>query len=259
MARTTPRLIALVFLSAFALSEQSDAQHIPPERRSTPFIMPEAAIAEARRDAENGDIEAQLWLGTMYYNYASLPQEFAKAEHWWRQAAEQGNATGQYGLGLLYRMGDGVVQDYAEAARWFRKGALQDHLASMNSLGNLYARGLVTPPEGAEPTDWLQRAQEKRIETAERRRASNYESRSRGDSANAAKGDFSAQFSIVRLATSYAEGKHWFPKDNVRAYKWFTIARMGPALKRDELGERMSPEEIAEAERLAREWWSEHR
>jgi TPR repeat protein len=44
---------------------------------------------------------------------------------WYRLAADQGNADAQFYLGLLYDNGKGVPQDYAEAVKWLRKAADQ--------------------------------------------------------------------------------------------------------------------------------------
>ena len=63
------------------------------------------------------------------------------------------------------------------------------------------------------------------------------------------------------LGLAYATGQGE-PIDYVRAHKWFNIAAMmGDPRARDEradLAEVMSPAEIAEAQRLAREWVLSH-
>ncbi|MEN3976921.1 hypothetical protein [Emcibacter sp. SYSU 3D8] len=63
------------------------------------------------------------------------------------------------------------------------------------------------------------------------------------------------------LGLAYATG-HGEPVDYIRAHKWFNIAAMlGDARAREEradLAEVMSPAEIAEAQRLAREWVLSH-
>jgi TPR repeat protein len=60
----------------------------------------------------------------------------------------------------------------------------------------------------------------------------------------------------------YAEGQG-VPQDNVQAYMWFTLAgTAGDAANlknRDLIAAKMTPDQIAEAQRLAREWkpgWS---
>ena len=40
-----------------------------------------------------------------------------------RRQAEQGDAEAQFNLGLMYTNGDGVPQDYQEAVSWYRKAA----------------------------------------------------------------------------------------------------------------------------------------
>ena len=50
------------------------------------------------------------------------------------EAAEQGNADAQYYLGLSYYNGKGVAQDYAAAASWLRKAAEQGHELAKNTL-----------------------------------------------------------------------------------------------------------------------------
>jgi TPR repeat protein len=62
---------------------------------------------------------------------------------------------------------------------------------------------------------------------------------------------------FFELGLAYATGQGE-PVDYVRAHKWFNIAAMlGDGRAREEradLAELMSPAEIAEAQRLAREW-----
>ena len=59
----------------------------------------------------------------------------------------------------------------------------------------------------------------------------------------------------------YANGEG-VPQDYVQAHKWFDLAASrgidAARNKRDIVGERMTPEQIAEAQRLAREWLEKH-
>ena len=75
--------------------------------------------------AEQGNAEAQWYIGSMYDFGYGLPQDYAEAVNWYRAAAEQGDIRGQFALGVMYSEGQGVPQDYAEAAKWFRKAAEQ--------------------------------------------------------------------------------------------------------------------------------------
>ena len=51
--------------------------------------------------------------------------DFAVALKEWQPLAEQGDAVAQHNLGVLYRNGQGVPQDYAEALKWYRQAAEQ--------------------------------------------------------------------------------------------------------------------------------------
>ncbi len=59
------------------------------------------------------------------------------------------------------------------------------------------------------------------------------------------------------LAACYANGQG-VPRDFVQAYKWFTISLANgntySARYRDQLATMMTPDQLAEAQRLAREW-----
>jgi hypothetical protein len=48
-----------------------------------------------------------------------VPQDYSQAVFWFRKAAEQGEADAQFWLGVLYESGTGLPQDYAEAYFWF--------------------------------------------------------------------------------------------------------------------------------------------
>jgi uncharacterized protein len=48
-----------------------------------------------------------------------VPQDYAAAVVWLRQAADQQWASGQLGLGFMYAHGLGVPQDYVLAHMWF--------------------------------------------------------------------------------------------------------------------------------------------
>ena len=70
----------------------------------------------------------------------------------------------------------------------------------------------------------------------------------------AEQGDANAQYN---LGTFYDNGLG-VPQDKVRAYMWFSLSatqgREGAAAFRDLIARRMTPAQIAEAQKLAREW-----
>ena len=77
----------------------------------------------------------------MYAQGQGVPQDYAEAIRWYRQAAEQGNAEAQFNLGLMYAQGQGVPQDHAEAVRWFRLAAEQGNTDARFNLRVMDAQG----------------------------------------------------------------------------------------------------------------------
>lgn len=153
--------------------------------------------------------------------------DYSLAYEKFRPLAEQGNVTAQAGLGYFYSTGYGVNQDYAEAARWSRAAAEEGHPLAQATLGHLTSSGLGVTQDYVEAAKWHRRAAEQGV------------SRSQG-----------------LLAGLYAMGKGVL-HDDVRAHMWANIAvanGMEDALElRNALAMQMSRDEIAEAQRLARQ------
>ena len=94
----------------------------------------------------------------MYYDGKGVPQDYAEAATWFRQAADQGDAGAQSALGHMYYDGEGVPQDYAEATMWFRQAADQDYAGAQSFLGLMYYDGKGVPQDYAEAATWCRRA-----------------------------------------------------------------------------------------------------
>jgi uncharacterized protein len=186
------------------------------------------AVRWLRLAAEQGDRHGLYILATMYYRGDGIPQDYAEAARWYRQAAEQGDSVAQYDLATMYYRGEGVRQDHAEAARWYRPIAEDGGMDAQFSLGNIYYNGRGIQQDHAEAVRWYRRAAEQ--------------------------GHPIAQFN---LGISYAEGLG-IPQDNVLAHMWFNIAAsqsdQDARGNRDIVARRMTSGQLAEAQRLAREW-----
>ena len=59
----------------------------------------------------------------MYHQGRGVPQNFAEAVSWYREAAEHGQPQALWYLGDMYREGLGVPQDFVEAHRWYNLAA----------------------------------------------------------------------------------------------------------------------------------------
>ena len=76
------------------------------------------ALREFKPLAEQGDDDAQFYMGLMYEKGNGVPQDYKTAVKWYTLAAEQGDSSSQYNLGLMYYYGDGVIQDNVSAHMW---------------------------------------------------------------------------------------------------------------------------------------------
>jgi TPR repeat protein len=161
--------------------------------------------------------------------------DYARASRLSRPLAENGDARAQSMLGLLYLHGRGVPQDDLGAAYWFRLAADQGEARAQFNLGLMYAEGRGMPHDYAEAARWYRLA-------ADRNHAQ-------------------AQYN---LALAYAKGEG-VSQDYVSAHMWFNLAAAHfPAseVRNHELAVRnralvtskMTREQIAEAQLLAREW-----
>jgi TPR repeat protein len=189
-----------------------------------------AALQQWRPLADQGDAAAQADLGYMYETGTGVERSPADAIDWYRKAADQGNAYAQTKLGVSYEHGRGVRRDYAAAASWFRKAADQGSATAQYNLGFMYDIGIGVALARAEAANWYRKAAYQGFAAAE-----------------------------ANLGALYARG-YGVPKDYVQAYVWCALAAEqgdGYALEnRNFIAKAMTPDQIAEAQRLARQWVS---
>ena len=218
-----------------------------------------------------GNASAQFILGVMYNNGYGVPQDAAEALRWYRQAAEQGHTGTQLMLGFMYAKGEGVPQDTAEAVRWYRRAAEQGHSDAQFSLGVMYDIGYGVPQDNAEALQWHRRAAEQGHASAQTYLGAMY-AKGRGVPQDpmmavqwfrrsAEQGHALAQFNLGGMY-EFGHGVH---QDLVQAHKWYNLAasrasssdpdlREKAVSSRDRIAVRLTPIQLAEAQRLAREW-----
>ena len=115
-------------------------------------------IAELRRDAEQGDAEAQYTLGGLYDAGHGVVQDYVEAREWWLKAAQHGYAKAQVNLGFLYANGQGVAQDYVEAMKWYLRAPDQGNTVAQVSLGESYYTGRGVAQDYVEARKWYLKA-----------------------------------------------------------------------------------------------------
>jgi TPR repeat protein len=150
--------------------------------------------------------------------------DYATALRLYGSLAHQGLDVAQFNLGLMYDNGQGVSKDEAEATKWYRLAADQGRADAQYQLGHLYYK----QTNYAEAVRWFRLA--------------------------ADQGRADAQ---SNLGAMYAEGDG-IPQDLAQALKWFILAaaqnHREAIENRDKVILLMTPVQIAEAQKLAREW-----
>jgi TPR repeat protein len=119
-----------------------------------------------REAPQQGHPLAQHDLGSLYVLGQGVPPNDTQAAEWFRRAAEQGHPLAQYNLGASYYSGEGVPQDFAQAAALFQKAATADIAPAEQNLGVMYAQGLGVEQNYQEAAKWFRRAAEQSAEEA---------------------------------------------------------------------------------------------
>jgi hypothetical protein len=121
-----------------------------------------------------------------------------------------------------------VPQNYAEAVRWYRKAAKQNDARAQFNLGNMYREGRGVPQNDVEAAKWFRLAADHGLANAQ-----------------------------YNLGNMYFKGEG-VPQDYVSAHMWLNLSAaqgdQDAAHNRDIVVRRMNPTQIAEAQKLAREW-----
>ena len=87
------------------------------------------------RLAQQGNIDAQVYLGLSYLKGHGVPKNDKKAFSWYLSAAKKGNAYGQNAAAWMLQNGKGVKQNYREAIILYKKAATQgNHEARKNLI-----------------------------------------------------------------------------------------------------------------------------
>jgi hypothetical protein len=219
------------------------------------------AVKWYQKAAEHGDENAQWSLCVTYFVGIEIPKDYVQAKKWCEKAADNGDQDAQFNLGSMYYYGDGVPKNFNEAVTWFRKAADHDQYTDFAEfyLGLAYANGQGVLQDYVTAYDWFtkavaggnQYAEEHRVEIAKKMSLSQFvEAQDKA----AKRGDGKAQ---LYLGEAYAKGVG-VPKDFVLAYMWLNLASSGgieiAASERDNIASEMNSEQIADAQRLTREW-----
>ena len=155
-------------------------------------------------------------------------KDYKEAFRLFRLSAEQGDAEAQFNLGLMYYIGKGCPKDYKETVKWTRLSAEQGFAKAQHYLGEIYDRGQGVPQNYKEAVKWYRLSAEQGI-----------------------------AFAQHDLGKMYSEGKGVL-QDYVLAHMWFNLSNSNgfsyAERNRDRVENKMSKQQIEEAQEMARNW-----
>lgn len=193
----------------------------------------EGAVDWFRKAADRGAASAQYALGGCYDEGIGVSQNSQEAVDWYRKAADQGHAKAQGNLGFCYSRGVGVSRNNHEAAKWYRKAAEQGVARAQGNLGICYYNGEGVAQDYQEAAKWFRLAAEQGNDMAQ-----------------------------AVLGSCYYNGRG-VPQDPVSAHCFFSLsARAGnnteAASSLAEIEKKLTPQQIAAAQEMARQWAKAH-
>ncbi len=185
---------------------------------------PSVPSGALKQMADEGDAAAQYEVASRYAEGRQLAKDFKLAADWYDKAAQQGSAPAQYKLAALYEKGLGVPKDKNKAKYWYIKAADAGNPRAMHNLAVMVADG-DGKPDYASAVIWFRKAAE-----------------------------YGVHDSQYNLAILLARGLG-APQSLVQSYQWFAVAAQendaDAATKRDQVGAKLSPSDLAVAKTLA--------
>jgi TPR repeat protein len=177
---------------------------------------------------------ADLESGISAYNAG----EYAAAFRELRPLAVAGDRSAAYVVSRMLLAGQGVERNAEEGLRWLRLAADAGVAEAQLQLAIRYERGLGLAQSDGDAAEWYQRAADQGLAGAQ-----------------------------LFLGMLYRDGRG-VPADLIAAHKWLNLAtaalppgqvRNSAAQLRDAVTQRLTPAQVTEAQRLAREWRPEPR
>jgi TPR repeat protein len=234
--RNPIKTIALALVLSLACAAQVAAGPLEDAAEAVQRGDYAAALQLWRPLADQGNATAQTQLAALYKSGYGVPRDDAEAAKWFSKAADQGFAPAQWGLGLMYANGDGgLPQDYVTAVMWYRKAADQGLAEAQGNLGQMYANGQGVSQDYAAAAKWYLKSANQGFSVAQN-----------------------------NLGNMYVDGQG-VTQNYVQAHMWYSLAAQGLLASENERREaviknrnnvasKMTPAQIAEAQKLAREW-----
>ena len=201
-----PILTALLLVAGLLLCTAATADRLADGIAAYEAEDYERAYELLRPLAEEGDADAQYYVGRMYGFGRGVAKDVQRAFDLHHDAAGIGQTNSMRVLGYTYLNGvtaEGLTieQDHEKAAYWYRKAAEAGDAKAQRSMGLLYKRGEGVERDYAQAMEWFRRGAEQ--------------------------GDAVSAYHVGKL---YYDGLDPIELDYVRAAQWFhRAARAGHA------------------------------
>lgn len=170
-------------------------------------LQPEQGVFWLEQAAQRGEVQVQNYLSTLYREGALVPRDLERAAFWCQESAQQGDATGQVNLGRCYSNGEGVPREPVLAFFWYEKAAQQGLAVAQGNVALCYAQGEGTLQNDQLAAYWHEQAARQGYVQSQR-----------------------------LLGVCYEEGRG-VPRDLAQAFYWFEqAARQGDGLAQEHLG-----------------------
>ncbi|NWH08848.1 MAG: sel1 repeat family protein [Alphaproteobacteria bacterium] len=191
------------------------------------------AAAEFEQSGKDGDVWGWFYLGNMYVDGAGIGQDYKKALDAYTKAAEAGHTGAQLRLGNMYRRGFGTDKKYELAIKWLYRALEGGSAEAAMYLGDILSTG-----EGD-------------VEPSDTDAADLYEIAANEGLPHA----------MVKFGLMLSEGRGR-AADPMHGYMWLVIAsefvegdlKAALAEEQERRRTKLSPEQEAEARKLAAEW-----
>jgi localization factor PodJL len=190
--------------------------------------LPAGLPAPLREAAQSGDPAALYEVAARAAEGRSVPQDPALAARLFETVAQSGLAPAQYRIGNFYEKGFGVSRNPALAKTWYERAAENGNARAMHNLAVLLAEGVEGKPDYPAAQRWFLAAAEHGVKDSQ-----------------------------YNLGVLLARGLG-VRQDLAQSYKWFALAAAQgdeeAAKKRDEVGGRLTPADLAAAKTTIGQW-----
>ena len=255
MVRLNAKFFVVLLATFAAIATTAKAGPLSYDEAMTLYYKGDFAGAAQmlRKLADRGNATAQRDLGRMYAKGEGVPKDedearklfktaneqadalksynqgdFATALRVFRPLADQGQPLAEYILGLMYANGQGVPENYPVALTWLQKAGEQGEAKAQFAVGVIHFKGLGMPKNDDEAFKWYRRAADQGLAVAQ-----------------------------FNLGAMYAKGQA-VTKDVVTAYMLYSLAASfgikAAGTARDQLAKTMTADQIAQAEKMAKDW-----